>query len=165
MALVAGLAPLQISLAHYAGLGDVRPDLCLVAAVLIGFVAGPIEGLLMGAALGFTQDLFSAGVLWPTIATRGAAGLLAGLAGRQVTNATLATLVTTLAGVTVGMGLAWLFAARGGADLGERLAAMPSILLPEVLLNVLFGVLAYWLLPLRPSTDRELGRRPIGLVG
>ncbi|MFM8551003.1 MAG: hypothetical protein ACKOCD_01610 [Nitrospiraceae bacterium] len=163
--LVLGLVPLQTSLLHYVGFGDVRPDLCLVAAGLIGFVAGPVEGVLMGLMLGFTQDLFSAGALWGNAGIKGAVGLLAGLAGRQVTNATLAMFVATMASLSACAGLACLFAIRGGADLGDRLLAVPSILLPETLLNIAFGAALYWVLPRRPLMDREMERRPFGLVG
>lgn len=164
-ALVLGLVPLQISLMHYFSIGNVRPDLCLVAVGLIGFLAGPIEGLLVGMALGLTQDLFSAGALWLNLITKGAVGLLAGLAGRQVTNATLATFLATAVSLSVLAGLVFLFAARGGGEFGERLSAVPSILLPETLLNAALSAAFYWLLPLRPPVDREMERGPIGLVG
>lgn len=164
-ALVLGLVPLQTSLLHYLSLGSVRPDLCLVAAGLIGFLAGPVEGVLVGIALGFTQDLFSAGTLGLNLIAKGLVGLLAGLAGRQVTNATMATLLMTLVSLSVLENLVFLFVVRGGGELGDRLAALPSILLPETLLNVVFGATLYWLLPFRPSAEQEMGRRPIGLVG
>ncbi|MBM4132227.1 MAG: hypothetical protein FJ245_00515 [Nitrospira sp.] len=164
-ALVLGLVPLQTSLVHYLSFVGVRPDLCLVAAGLIGFLAGPVEGALVGIALGFTQDLFSAGALWLNLITKGSVGLLAGLAGRQVTNATLATLVITMVSLSALENLVFLFVVRGGGDLGDRLSALPSILLPETLLNAALGAALYWLLPVRPSGEQEMGRRPIGMVG
>ncbi len=165
VALVLGLVPLQTSLAHYLSLGGVRPDLCFVAAGLIGFLAGPVEGVLIGIALGLTQDLFSAGALWLNVIVKGAVGLLAGLAGRQVTNATLATFVATVGGLSMLAGLVFLFMVRGGGELGDRLVALLSILLPETLLNTALGAVLYWLVPFRPSGEEEMERRPIGLVG
>lgn len=164
-ALVLGLVPMQISLMHYLSIGDVRPDLCLVAVGLIGFFAGPMEGMLVGMALGLTQDLFSAGALWLNVITKGAVGLLAGLAGRQVTNATLATFLATAVSLSVLANLVFLLAVRGGGGIGERLSAVPSILLPETLLNAACSAVLYWLLPLRPPMEHEMRRGPIGLVG
>nr|MBI3614625.1 rod shape-determining protein MreD [Nitrospirota bacterium] len=164
-ALVVGLVPLQTSLLHYLSFGGVRPDLCLVAAGLIGFLAGPVEGALVGIALGFTQDLFSAGTLGLNLIAKGAVGLLAGLAGRQVTNATMTTLLMTMVSLSVLENLVFLFVVRGGGELGDRLAGLPSVLLPETLLNATLGAALYWLLPFPPLMEQEMGRRPIGLVG
>lgn len=163
--LVLGLVPLQTSLLHYFSLGGVRPDLCLVAAALIGFLAGPVEGVLVGIALGFTQDLFSAGALGLNLIAKGAVGLLAGLAGRQVTNATMATFLATMVSLSLLENLAFLFVVRGGGELGDRLSALPSILLPETLLNAALGAGLYWLLTFRRPAEQEMGRGPIGLVG
>ncbi len=149
MTLVLGVVPLQTSLLHYFSLGGVRPDLCLVAAALIGFLAGPVEGMSVGIALGFTQDLFSAGALGLNLIAKGAVGILAGLAGRHVTNATMATFVATMVSLSLLENLVFLFVVRWGGELGDRLSALPSILLPETLLNAALGAMLYWLFTFR----------------
>ncbi len=163
--LVLGLVPIQATLLHYVGFAGVRPDLCLVAACLVGFLAGELEGLLIGVTLGVVQGFFSAGDLWLNVMIKGGAGLLAGLAGRHVTNPTPVSLLVALAGLSVLSGLIGLFSVRSGRGPVEYLVAMPSVLLPETVLNVVVGAGTYWLIAGRVRRDEAVERGSTGLVG
>src|SRR5207344_1137358 len=77
-ALVLAIVPLQSTLWHAVSIGGVRPDLGLIAACLVGFLGGELDGLLLGCVLGLSQDIFSAGDLWLNMVTKGGAGFLTG---------------------------------------------------------------------------------------
>ncbi len=91
------VVPLQTTLLHYVSIIGVRPDLGLVAACLVGFFGGELDGLILGVILGCSQDMLSAGDLWVNVATKGGAGFLAGLAGRHMAHITPAVLTVGLA--------------------------------------------------------------------
>src|SRR4026208_1232985 len=93
--LVLLLVPLQTTLLPHLSVWNIKPDLGLVAAALVGLFAGELEGLLVGFALGWVLNLFSAGELWLSLLTNGGVGLLTGFLGRQVSQG---------AGVSVGGG-------------------------------------------------------------
>lgn len=91
------VVPLQTTLLHYVDPFGVRPDLGLVAACLVGFLGGELDGLILGLLLGYSQDMLSAGDLWVNVVTKGGAGFLAGLAGRHMAHITPAVLTAGLA--------------------------------------------------------------------
>lgn len=161
-ALVLTLAPIQATLAHHVGIAGIRPDFCLIAACLVGFRKGALEGMGMGMALGLVQDMFSAGAWGLNLATRGLAGFLAGLAGRQMTGVTPAALLATLAMLSAISGLVYVATMGPGAVLTARLGAVQRILLPEALMNTVLGGGLYWLLQMRMPSDPRLAR---GLTG
>jgi hypothetical protein len=163
--LLLGLVPVQTTLLRYVEVVGVRPDLCLVAACLVGFLAGELEGLLIGLTLGLVQGLFSAGDLWLNVITKGGVGLLAGLAGRHVTNPTPVSLLAVLAGLSALSGIVVLFAVRSGAGLVAFLLAVRSVLVPEVVLNAAVGTGMYWLIARRMRRQEAIPRGPAGLVG
>lgn len=156
------LVPIQATLMHYVSIVGIRPDLCLIAACLIGFRRGTLEGMGMDMALGLVQDIFSAGGWGVNLATKGLAGLLAGLAGRQMTGITPAALLTTMGALSVMSGLVFLLTMGPEVGLGQRMSALQRILLPEALLNTALGAVLYWLLEMRMPSDPRLSR---GLVG
>ncbi|MBM4122044.1 MAG: hypothetical protein FJ249_05575 [Nitrospira sp.] len=163
--LLLGLVPVQAALLQHIEFVGIRPDLCLVAACLAGFLAGELEGLLIGLALGLVQGLFSAGDLWLNVITKGGAGLLAGLAGRHVTNPTTVSMLAVLAGLSVLSGIIVLVAIRSGAGLVAFLAAVRSVLVPEVVLNAAVGTGLYWLIARRVRRQEAIPRGPAGLIG
>lgn len=161
-ALVLVLAPLEATMTHYLEIAGIRPDFSLIAACLIGFRSGPLEGMGMGIALGLGQDILSAGGWGMNLATKGLAGLLAGLAGRQITGVTPATLLATLATLSAAAGLVFLWTMAPELDWTQRLGALPRILLPETAINTVLGGALFWLLEMRRPADARLSR---GLVG
>ena len=90
------VVPLQTTLLHYVSILGVRPDLGLIAACLVGFLGGELDGLILGLILGCFQDMLSAGELWINVVTKGGAGFLAGMAGRHMAHITPAVLTVGL---------------------------------------------------------------------
>ena len=72
---------------------------------LSGLFAGELEGLLVGLAIGWVLNLFSAGELWLSLLTNGGVGLLAGFLGRQVSQVTSISLGVGLLLVSLASGL------------------------------------------------------------
>ena len=103
--LVLLLVPLQTTLLPHLSVWNIKPDLGLVAAALIGLFAGELEGLLVGLAIGWVLSLFSAGELWLSLLTNGGVGLLAGFLGRQVSQVTSFSLGVGLLLVSLASGL------------------------------------------------------------
>ena len=82
--LVLLLVPLQTTLLPHLSVWNIKPDLGLVAAALIGLFAGELEGLLVGLTIGWVLNLFSAGELWLSLLTNGgrwSLGRIPGAAG------------------------------------------------------------------------------------
>src|SRR4026207_1610587 len=90
--LVLLLVPLQTTLLPHLSVWNIKPDLGLVAAALVGLFAGELEGLLVGLAIGWVLNLFSAGELGLSLLTNGGVGLLTGFLGRQVSQVTAVSL-------------------------------------------------------------------------
>jgi len=152
--LVFGLVPVQTTVLHYASIGGMRPDLCLVTACLVGFLAGEFEGMMLGLALGFMQDLFSAGELWLNMVTKGSIGLLAGLAGRYLANATPVAMLATMLGLSILSGTVFLVSVRTGQGLADAFLAVRSVMLPQAVLDAAVGVGVYWLIVSRGRPDQ-----------
>ncbi|WP_447974154.1 rod shape-determining protein MreD [Nitrospira sp. Kam-Ns4a] len=144
--LVVGLVPLQTTVLNHVSVLDVRPDLCLIAACLIGFLAGETEGLLMGIALGFVQDLFSAGAWGLNLAEKGAVGFLAGVLWRQMANPTAPAILLAVLGLSLFSGTVFLAALRIGGDLPDPLFAARAVAVPQALFDGALGAGLYWLL-------------------
>lgn len=151
--LALGLVPVQSTVLDHLSVAGVRPDLCLIAVSLIGFFCGVADGVLMGALLGFEQDLFSAGDAWVSVITKAAIGLSGGLVARYVAHVTPVTVAPMMLGLSVCSGMAFLFAGAGGPG-GET--AAQSILAPQALLDGVIGVAAFWVLSERFRKDDSL---------
>ena len=75
---------LQTTLARFVMRGTVAVDLILVAVVCVSLIAGPITGLLAGAAAGLAQDALSSGVIGIGGLSKTVVGFLAGTIGSQL---------------------------------------------------------------------------------
>jgi rod shape-determining protein MreD len=152
--LMLGLIPIQTTVLDYVGLVGVRPDLCLIAAFLVGFLIGEVPGALTGMTLGFLQDLFSAGHLWINVLIKGVIGLLGGMFGRHLANATAVSVVSilsilsALSGTVFGV---WF----QGANRPEFLTFVQGSIIPQALYDAALGGLLYWLLPHRRGRRDE----------
>ena len=155
--LILGLVPFQVTALNYASIAGIRPDLAVVATFLIGFLGGEVEGLLMGVLLGCIQDLFSAGTLWVNLITKGLIGILAGLLGRHLANATPVTVfaflfvLSLLAGSTTAV---WI---RVEEDLTGVSQVIQGVVLPQALFDAALGTLVYWVMPGRRRKESEFG--------
>lgn len=153
VAVVAGLVPIQTTVLEHLSVAGIRPDVCLIAVSLIGFFAGPADGVMVGMLLGLEQDLFSAGDAWINLITKTVIGLLAGVAGRYIARATPASVLPVILGFSMFSGLAFVFA---GAGEPAATAAAQSVLLPQAVFDTMVGVGLYGLLAERFRKDDTL---------
>lgn len=107
------VVPVQTSLLQDASVLGVRPDLGLVVACLVGLLEGELEGLLLGLVIGCAQDLLSAGDLWVHVLTKGSAGFLTGLIGRQMAYVTPLVLFLSVTVISSLSGLLYLSTLTG----------------------------------------------------
>ncbi|GKS57396.1 hypothetical protein YTPLAS18_09230 [Nitrospira sp.] len=142
-ALILFAVPLQTTVLANLSLRNVEPDLVLVAVVLIGLLGGGLEGALMGVAMGFVQDLFSAGIAFPNLVTKGAMGIAAGLIGQQVVRVTPLVVLVSGLFLSAGSGMAFLSLARGRA-LWDAVLAVPTLVLPQAILDGMLAAAAFW---------------------
>ncbi|HKN85741.1 MAG TPA: hypothetical protein VJV04_02660 [Nitrospiraceae bacterium] len=155
--LILGLVPLQVTGLNYVGIAGIRPDLTLIATFLIGFLGGEIEGLLMGVLLGCVQDLFSAGSLWGNLITKGMIGIVAGLLGRHLANATPVTVCAFLFVLSVLSGSTAAIWLRVEDDFTGMPHMIQSVVLPQALFDAALGMVIYWLMPGRRRRESEFG--------
>jgi hypothetical protein len=151
--LVLLLVPLQTTLLPHLSVWNIKPDLGLIAAAFVGIFAGELEGLLVGLAIGWVLNMFSAGELWISLLTNGGGGVLAGFLGRQVSQMTP---------VTVGVGLllvalvSGIFAAMNVPHLDASLMwwMIESIVFPQACFDGVVTAGLYWLLSQRFDVAR-----------
>lgn len=161
--LVLGLVPVQMTVLHHVSLGGIRPDLCLIASCLVGFLFGELEGMLLGLLLGFVQDFFSAGELWLNMVTKGTIGLLAGLAVRYLAYTTPMAILGTILGLSCLSGTVFLLAVRTGGGLAEAVLAVRSVLIPQAAFDAVLGAGLYWLIADRVRTAAGMEKSSSGL--
>lgn len=151
--LVVVIAPIQATLLHYVSFFGVRPDLGLVAACLVGFLGGELDGLLLGLLLGYSQDMFSAGDLWVNVVTKGAQGFLAGLAGRHMAHLTPAVLAVGLAVLSC-LSSAVFLSSLAPSSPEELWIGVRSTIVLQAAFDAGIGVLLYLLFRQQWSDDR-----------
>lgn len=151
--LVLLLVPLQTTLLPHLSVWNIKPDLGLVAAVLVGLLAGELEGLLVGLAIGWVLNLFSAGELWLSLVTNGGVGLLAGFLGRQVSHVTSISLGVGLLLASLASGLLATMSFKQ-PDTSQLWWTVESTVLPQALFDAMVGATLYWLLSQRIDVTR-----------
>jgi len=151
--LVLLLVPLQTTLLPHLSVWNIKPDLGLVAAALVGLFAAELEGLLVGLAIGWVLSLFSAGELWLSLLTNGGVGLLAGFLGRQVSQVTAISLGAGLLVVSLASGLLAAMSFKG-FDGSQMWWMVQSIVFPQACFDGVMGAGFYWLLSQRFDLNR-----------
>ncbi|HTL61149.1 MAG TPA: hypothetical protein VL261_05840 [Nitrospira sp.] len=151
--LVLLLVPVQTTLLPHLAIWDIKPDLGLVTAALIGVLAGELDGLLVGLAIAWILNLYSAGDLWLNLVTTGGAGLFAGLLARQVAEITptivsIGLLVLSLAG-----GLLAAFSMKH-ATITDTWWMVQFIVLPQACFDAAVGAVLFWFLEQRFAVPR-----------
>ena len=161
--LVLLLVPMQTTLLPHLTVWNIKPDLRLVAAALIGLFAGELEGLLVGLTIGWVLNLFSAGELWLSLLTIGGVGLLAGFLGRQVSQVTPFSLGGMLLLVSLVSGLLAAINFKG-LDISQMWWMVESIVVPQACFDGAAGAGIYWLLSRRFDLTRLRNDRMTGLL-
>jgi hypothetical protein len=151
--LVLLLVPLQTTLLPHLSVWNIKPDLGLVAAALVGLFAAELEGLLVGLAIGWVLSLFSAGELWLSLLTNGGVGLLAGFLGRQVSQVTAISLGAGVLLVSLASGLLAAMSFKG-FDMSQMWWMVQSIVFPQACFDGVMGAGFYWLLSRRFDLNR-----------
>ncbi len=151
------VVPVQTTVLDAVSVGGIRPDLCLVTAVLVGLTLGPVGGLSMGLGLGFVQDLFSAGPFGLNLVLKGVAGCLAGLTSRYMAGTTPPTVLLATLGLSVLSGLAMLLSGRAGEHLADVFYSLGFVLVPQAIYDAVLALGLYALLGwrLRRVESRE----------
>ncbi|MBA3754162.1 MAG: hypothetical protein H0X01_08520 [Nitrospira sp.] len=147
------VVPLQTTLLHYVIILGVRPDLGLIAACLVGFFGGELDGLILGLILGCFQDILSAGDLWINVVTKGGAGFLAGLAGRHMAHITPAVLTIGLVIISSLSSGVFLYA-MNPATVDEIWVGVRSTVLVQAGFDAAIGAALYAMFRRRWSDDR-----------
>jgi hypothetical protein len=161
--LVLLLVPMQTTLLPHLTVWNIKPDLGLVAAALIGLFAGELEGLLVGLTIGWVLNLFSAGELWLSLLTNGGVGLLAGFLGRQVSQVTPFSLGGMLLLVSLVSGLLAAINFKS-LDISQMWWMVESIVVPQACFDGAAGAGIYWLLSRRFDLTRLRNDRMAGLL-
>jgi hypothetical protein len=151
--LIVLLVPLQAIVLPHLSVWNVKPDLALVAVCLIGFLAGELEGVLAGLALGWVMSLFSADDLGFSMLTKGGVGFLSGLAGRQIAHMTPAVLALGLMIASAMAGLLMVASVRLSDD-QDLWWALRTVVLPQACFDAVVGGLVYWLAWSRLNIER-----------
>lgn len=144
-AVIVGLVPIQSVLLPHITLWGVKPDLGFVAVCLVGLIAGELDGLLVGLALGWAMSLFSAQDLISGAVLKGAMGFVAGLAGRQVVYLSPIVLMVGLLAVSCLAGLVTSFVLKLSVQ-QDWWWAVWTVVLPQTCLDAVIGGLIYWLM-------------------
>ena len=151
--IIAALVAIHTTLLSYVSVWDVKPDVGLVAVCLIGLLAGELEGLVVGLALGWAMSLFSATDLAASMVAKGSVGFLSGLAGRQIAQVTPLVLVSGLViASTLSNGITlWAMKPNEQQDLWW---AFRTIVMPQACFDAVVGGFCYWLIWSRLNLDR-----------
>jgi uncharacterized membrane protein len=127
----------------------------LIAACLVGFFGGELDGLLLGLILGCSQDLLSAGDLWVNVVTKGGAGFLAGLAGRHMAHITPTVVLVGLAVISSLSSGVFLYS-MPPLNLDEMWTALRSTVLIQAGFDAVIGAGLYLIFRRRWSDDRMM---------
>jgi rod shape-determining protein MreD len=149
-ALIVLLVPFQAVLFNQVTIFGVHPDLVLIAVCLIGLQAGELDAIVIGIALGFTQDLFSGNAHWINIWLKPLLGLMASLASHNVINLTLPFSLALLFALSIFSGTVNFFL-KSFQSPGAQ-----GILLPQACLDAVLGVAVLKLIQFATPTRHQL---------
>jgi len=151
--LVMLLVPLQTTLLPHVAIWDIKPDLGLVVAALVGVLAGELHGLIVGLAIGWILNLYSAGDLWLNLVTTGGAGLFAGLLARQVAEITPTILAVGLLFLSLAGGLVAVLNMKS-ATMADTWWMIQFVVVPQALFDTAVGAGLLWFLEQRFAVSR-----------
>jgi hypothetical protein len=143
----------QTTLLPHLAIWDIKPDLGLVTAALIGVLAGELHGLLIGLAVGWIFNLYSAGELWLNLVTTGGAGLFAGLLAKQVAEITPTIVSIGLMVLSLAGGLLAVFSMKH-ATMTDAWWMVQFVVLPEACYDAAVGAAVLSILEHRVALPR-----------
>ncbi len=143
--LLVGALVLQQTLARWAAIGTVRPDLTLIALTAVALRRGPVGGLYAGLFLGLVQDVYAVSTLGAGMLAKSLVGYALGFFEDRVMKVMAATRMLLLAAALAVHDLAY-FAAAGyrGVQFWDAMLrhSLPSAVYTLVLGGVLFYLAA-----------------------
>jgi hypothetical protein len=152
-ALVLLLVPVQTTLLPHIAIWGIKPDFGVIIAAVVGLIAGELEGLLLGLAIGWILNLYSAGDLWLSLVTTGGAGLFAGLLGRQVAQVTPMILAIGLLLLSLAGGFVAVLSMKNATML-DTWWMVQSVVLPQACFDAVLGAGLLWFLGQRFMQQR-----------
>jgi hypothetical protein len=151
--LVLLLVPVQTTLLPHVAIWDIKPDLGLVTAALIGVLVSELDGLLVGLAIGWILSLYSAGDLWLNLVTTAGAGLFAGLLAKQVAEITPTIVSIGLFVLSLVGGVLAAFSMKH-ATMTDTWWMVQFVVLPQACFDAAVGAALFWVLEQRLSLPR-----------
>ena len=147
--ILVGALVLQQTLARWLAVGNVRPDLTLIALTAVALRRGPLMGLYAGLFLGLLQDVYTVDALGAGVLAKSIAGYAMGFFEEKVMKVMAATRVLLLGLALLAHDIIW-FLATGfrGRDFFEALLfqSLPS----AVYMLVIGAVVFYFATGFRP---------------
>ena len=140
------VVPIQTTFLEYVSPWGVKPDLCLVATCLVGFLGGQVRGFGVGMGLGFVQEIFSAGSVGLNMIVKGLAGLVSGTAAKTLSNTTPPAIFLPTLVLSFACGLVSLISARPKVDGVLLIHDFQFILLPQAIFNAVMAFSVTWVL-------------------
>jgi len=147
------LVPLQTTLLPHASIWGLTPDIGLAVAALIGLFAGELEGFLVGLAIGWIVNMYSAGDLWISLVTKGGVGLLAGLFGQHVAHVTPTVVSVGLLIVSALGGVMVVLTMKNAIGI-DAWWMVQSMVLPQACLDAVAGAGLFYVASQRLTGDR-----------
>jgi rod shape-determining protein MreD len=141
--LLAGALVLQQTLASWLSVGEIRPDLMLIALTAVALRRGPVVGLYAGLFLGLLQDVYAVSALGANVLAKSLVGYSLGFFEEKVMKVMAATRVLLLASALVVHDIVFNLAAglRGGA-FGDALLYHS---LPSGVYTLVLGAIVFYL--------------------
>ena len=151
--LVLLLVPVQTTLLPHVAIWAIKPDLGLVAAALVGVLSGELHGLIVGLAIGWILNLYSAGDLWLNLVTTAGAGLFAGLLAKQVAEVTSTILAVGLFVLSLAGGVVAVFSMKH-ASMSDTWWMVQFVVVPQACFDAAVGAALLWFLEQRIAVPR-----------
>jgi rod shape-determining protein MreD len=137
-----GALVLQQTLARWLAVGNVRPDLTLIALTAVALRRGPLAGLYAGLFLGLLQDVYTVDALGAGVLAKSIVGYAMGFFEEKVMKVMAATRVLLLGLALVGHDLVWFLAAGfRGRHFFEALLLQS---LPSAVYTLVLGAVAFY---------------------
>jgi rod shape-determining protein MreD len=140
--ILVGALLLQQTLARWLTVGNVRPDLTLIALTAVALRRGPLAGLCAGLFLGLLQDVYAVEALGAGVMAKSVAGYAMGFFEEKVMKVMAATRVLLLGLALLAHDLVWFLAAGfRGRQFFEALLFQS---LPSAVYTLVVGAVAFY---------------------